>query len=87
MIDIENNCEFLVFAAHDVSRPFDSSVVSHLLYSVQQRGLNSSVVRVFKNIYAILCVVVKVPTRHGYLMSKAVIQVGKESVGWILVGW
>ena len=57
LMDIENSGEFLVLAAHDVSRAFDSSVHSHLLYSAQQRSLNRSVVRIFKNLYARLCVV------------------------------
>ena len=32
LMDIENSGEFLVLVAHDVSRAFDSSAHSHLLY-------------------------------------------------------
>ena len=71
--DIDNSGEFLVLVAHDVSCAFDSSAHSHFLYCEQQRGFNRSVVRVFKNLYARLCVVMKVSTRHAYVMSKAVI--------------
>ena len=51
---------------------------SHFLYSAQQPSLNRSVVRVFKNPYTRLCVVVNVPTCNGYVMCKAVSQVWKE---------
>ena len=44
----------------------------------KQRGLNRLVGQVFKNLYARLCVVVKVPTRHGHVMSKIVIRVWKR---------
>ena len=73
LMDIDSSGEFLVLVAHDVSHAIDS-IDSHLLYSVQQQGLNRSVVRVFRHLYARLCVVVKVPTGHCQCTSQCIRQ-------------
>ena len=52
LMDTEKSGDFLVLAAHDFSRAYNSSVHSHLLYSAQHQGLYHSVVRVFQNLYA-----------------------------------
>ena len=57
LMDIENSGEFLVLAAHDVSRAFDSSVHSHLLIV---RSSDVSIVQ--------LCVYLKICVRD-YVLS------------------
>ena len=58
LVDTDKSGEFLVLSAHDISHASESSVYSHLLCGKQQRGLDRSVVRVFKTRFSITLILI-----------------------------
>jgi exonuclease III len=77
LVDVEEKDDILLMAGHDVSRAFDSGIHPQLLISAKDRGLDRSILRVYRNMYSKLYVVIKVPTRDGFAISKCVIRVWK----------
>ena len=61
LVEIEESGETVIMAGHDVSRAFDSGIHPQLLLSAEARGLNRSIVRVYRDMYSKLYFVVKLP--------------------------
>ena len=60
-------------AGHDVSRAFDSALHAQLLLSASHRGLDRSILRIYKHMHSKLHRFVEVPVRNDCVVSKTTI--------------
>ena len=77
LLSAHDNNDTLVLASHDVRRAFDSGIHAHILSSACKRGVDRSVVVVWRSMYRRLRVKIKVPTHRGMVVSTVVIPVRK----------
>ncbi|XP_065578592.1 uncharacterized protein LOC136039001 [Artemia franciscana] len=70
LLDVEENKDIVIMAGHDVSRAFDSGIHPQLLLSASHRGLDRSILRVYKHMHSKFHVFVKVPVQKDFIVSK-----------------